>query len=280
MTLQEWQQQGKYYSYGKHRVFYVRAGQGPVLLLLHGFPTASYDYAAIWDALATKYTLLTFDFLGFGLSDKPKSNTYSILNQTELCAQLLQHLGIQEMDVLAHDYGVSVAQELLARDHENSLGIGLRRILFLNGGLFPETHKPRLIQRLLASPMGALVSRLLTKQRFSTSLSAVFGAHTQPTASFLDDAWALIATQNGHRLAHKLIHYMADRRVHRARWVQAMQHSKVPLALLIGDADPVSGAHLAARYEELIPKPRVTRLAGIGHYPQVEAPAAVIAALL
>jgi pimeloyl-ACP methyl ester carboxylesterase len=51
-----------------------------------------------------------------------------------------------------------------------------------------------------------------------------------------------------------------------------------PLTLIDGAADPISGAHMAARYRELVPRADVTLLEGIGHYPQVEAPGAVVEA--
>jgi pimeloyl-ACP methyl ester carboxylesterase len=59
-----------------------------------------------------------------------------------------------------------------------------------------------------------------------------------------------------------------------------MQFTKVPMRLINGSTDPVSGEHLAACYEALVPDPDVVRLPGIGHYPQVEAPEAVLEAFL
>jgi len=77
---------------------------------------------------------------------------------------------------------------------------------------------------------------------------------------------------------HKLIRYMRERRERRARWVGALQAGVVPLKLIDGAADPISGAHMAARYRELVPAADVTLLEGVGHYPQVEAPQQVLAA--
>jgi pimeloyl-ACP methyl ester carboxylesterase len=79
---------------------------------------------------------------------------------------------------------------------------------------------------------------------------------------------------------HRLIRYIGERRRQRGRWLHAMQHTTLPLELIDGLADPVSGAHMVARYRELIPRADVTELARIGHYPQIEAPEAVLAAYL
>ena len=60
------------------------------------------------------------------------------------------------------------------------------------------------------------------------------------------------------------------------RWVGALVASEVPRKLICGAVDPVSGAHLAARYRELVPDADVTLLDGVGHYPQLEAPERVV----
>jgi pimeloyl-ACP methyl ester carboxylesterase len=73
-----------------------------------------------------------------------------------------------------------------------------------------------------------------------------------------------------------LIHYIPDRIEHRERWVSALQRQDIPVRLIDGAADPISGAHMAKHYRELIPNADVVELEGIGHYPQVQAPKAVL----
>jgi pimeloyl-ACP methyl ester carboxylesterase len=124
---------------------------------------------------------------------------------------LLELLGIDEYDAVVHDYGVSVGQELLARRNESSGAAGLGKIAFLNGGLFPEQHRALPIQRLGISPLGFIVGLLMNRQRFGEFFSEVFAPHTRPSASELDDFWRLISHNNGHRLSHKLLHYIGDR---------------------------------------------------------------------
>jgi pimeloyl-ACP methyl ester carboxylesterase len=151
-------------------------------------------------------------------------------------------------------------------------------VCFLNGGLFPETHRPRFVQKLLIGPLGPLVARLLTRASFDRSLSAVFGPRSRPTPQDLDAFWRLVTENDGLRVTPRLIRYMTERRVHRERWVGALQRAPLPLRVVDGALDPVSGAHMAARYRELVPDPDVVMLPDVGHYPQVEAPDAVLAA--
>jgi pimeloyl-ACP methyl ester carboxylesterase len=311
-----WRAAGADFDYRGQRIYYRDSGASakPALLLIHGFPSASWDWHALWAPLAERFRLIAPDMIGFGFSAKPRGWGYSIHDQADLHAALCARLGVSEAHVLAHDYGVSVAQELLAR-HEAALlppplagegrgggglldralsdrpppnlppqagggAIRLRSVCFLNGGLFPETHRPRPIQKLLLSPLGPLVSRLFNERGFRKSFSAVFGPDTKPSADELAAFWQLVAYNDGGGIMHELIRYILDRRQHRERWLSAMQRTAVPMRLINGPVDPVSGAHMVARYRELIAAPDVVSLPGIGHYPQVEAPQAVLDAFL
>jgi len=233
----------------------------------------------MWKKLRQNYRLICLDMLGFGFSDKPNQRNYTIHKQADLFETLLDELGIQQYHVFAHDYGVSVAQELLARQLESK---GTGRWLsgcFLNGGLFPETHKALLIQKLMLSPFGKLINTLTGFKQFGRSFSKVFGEQTKPSEQELRVFWEVINYNEGRHLFHNLMTYILDRKEHRERWVNALQASPAPLAVINGSLDPVSGAHLVVRYKEL--KCRLDylkELPNIGHYPHVEDPKAVFKA--
>jgi pimeloyl-ACP methyl ester carboxylesterase len=276
IALADWRAQGRGFSFNGQAIRYWTAGQGEPLLLIHGFPTASWDWHYLWQPLAARYRVIACDMLGFGYSAKPRDHVYSLLEQADLQQALLEHLNISgPVHVLAHDYGDSVAQELIARHQEGRLQ--LASCVFLNGGLFPETHRPVLTQKLLLSPLGSLLGRLFSRAKLKANFDKVFGPHTPPSESELDAFWELIAHNDGPKVMHRLIHYILDRRVNRERWVAAMQETSVPLRVIDGALDPISGAHMVERYRELIERPDTVLLPAIGHYPQTEAPAQVLA---
>lgn len=282
-SLDEWQRSGKFFDHRGHQIFYRTSpatGSGQRLLLIHGFPTASWDWAQLWEPLARHFELITLDMIGFGLSAKPTDFAYSIKAQADLLSELLKHLGVSRCHLLAHDYGNTVAQELLARHVDKTDALTLDSVCFLNGGLFPEAHRPLLIQKLLLSPLGPLVARLSNRRSFAASMRRIFGPHTQPSENELDTFWRLVTYNHGMRIMPKHIRYMVERRQHRQRWVGAVVSSPVRLRLIDGLLDPISGAHLVARYRELVPRPDVVPLERVGHYPQVEAPAEVLAGVL
>lgn len=281
MSPAEWRAAGEYFQWNDFSIFYRSEGSGDkALLLIHGFPTASWDFERIWPALCERYSrVITLDMLGFGFSDKPIEHVYSMVEQTDIHEALLAKLGVRQIDILAHDYGVSVAQELLARDFERQAApYKIDSVTLLNGGLFPETHRMTGTQRLLRSPLGGLMTRLMRERQFGKSFSVVFGPHTKPSAAELSDFWSLIAFNNGKRVLHLLIAYIYERRYNRERWVEALRRTRVPIRLINGPEDPVSGAHMVVRYRELVMNPDVVSLPGIGHYPQTEAPQQVLAA--
>jgi pimeloyl-ACP methyl ester carboxylesterase len=280
-----WRAAGKNLRYRGHDIFYRVDGAGPTLLAIHGFPSASWDWWPMWPALTARFRVVACDMIGFGWSAKPRAYDYSILDQADLHEALAREVGVTEAHVLAHDYGDTVAQELLARHHDlagrrastggGPGGIRLRSVCFLNGGLFPEVHRPRFVQKLLASRIGPLVGRLSSKRAFSSGMTAIFGPKTPPSRQFLDELWTLLEHEDGRRVLHKIIGYMAERRAHRERWVGALVNATIPLRVIDGAVDPVSGAHMVARYRELVPNPDTVLLPTIGHYPQVEDPDAV-----
>lgn len=288
MSLTRWRDTGGYFEFGAHRLFVRTQGSGhEALLLLHGFPTASWDYEAMWPALCKRFPhVITLDLLGFGFSDKPPRHRYSLIEQAEICAALLRERGVDRVHLLAHDYGVSVAQELLARAADRASGRTPEAggfpepvsCVFLNGGLFPEAHRPLPAQRRLAGWFGPLYARLITARRFERSFCALFGPETQPGVIELHDFRQLIGLHHGWRVLPRLLRYLKERRRYRERWVGALTQPRQPLRLIAGIVDPVSGPLMVQRYRDLVPNADVVTLDGIGHYPQLEAPDRVLRA--
>lgn len=279
--LLAWEKNAQTFNFKGYNISYhdTKDSSKEVVLLMHGFPTASWDWRFVWSGLKGQYRLIALDMLGFGLSDKPTDKVYSIYEQADIQEALLKHLGIKDVNLLAHDYGDIVAQELMARFNERKnedYGINIKSLVLLNGGIFPEQHKERVIQTLLNSPIGSLVSMFSTQKIFNKSFTPVFGEKTKPAKQDLDDLWYLITRKSGHKLNHKLVHYLDDRFKYRKRWVGALQSTEVPILLIDGISDPVAGKQTVERYMELIPTPNTVELENIGHYPHTESPKEVI----
>ena len=171
ISTTQWEKAGHYLSVLGHKIFVIdeklnAPNAKETILLIHGFRTSSWAWTKIWPALSSHYRLIAMDMLGFGLSDKPNPHHYSIHEQADIIEDIVRQLNLTRFHVLAHDYGDTVAQELLARQNEGT-GKGVwTSICFLNGGLFPETHKSLLSQKLLISPIGPLINKITTQRMF------------------------------------------------------------------------------------------------------------------
>lgn len=279
-----WLEKGSFWTYkSNYKVFYQDEGKGEVLLLLHGFPTASWDWAKMWPSVVKDYRCIAADFIGFGFSDKPVNYNYSIMDQADLIEQLLHDLNIESVYVLSHDFGDTVLQELLARYYDRIeqgvKGVVINKIAMLNGGILQGSHRPRLIQSLLNSPLGFMLTPFLTRAMLKRNFDAIFGKNTQPTSEDIDHFYYLMDYNNGQKVFHKLIRYMTERVTHMKRWTDIFINPTVPIKLINGAADPISGIHVIKKYEELYGPVDKVILQDIGHYPQHEAPDQVLHAI-
>ena len=158
----------------RFEIFYRIDGAGPWLTALHGFPTCSWDWAKVVPDLERRFRVLCFDFLGFGDSDKPRTHRYSIFEQADLTEALWRALGVEQTMVVAHDYGATVAQELLARSETSTR---VTSVTVLNAAVYMRLARPLLIQRLLAGRLtGPIVARAVTERTFRRSFESIFSA--------------------------------------------------------------------------------------------------------
>lgn len=283
--LERWKAAGQYFDYLGFDIFFRVEGTGPTLVLIHGYPFNSWDWSLIWPTLVERFTVVAPDMLGMGFSAKPAAYEYSVLDHADMHEALLHHLKVDSCHILAHDLGDSVGQELLARYESGDNAYGapiIESITWLNGGMFNESYTPRLVQRLLSrTPLGDLISRFqgspVSRRILDRTLDEMFGPNTKPTPHMLDQFRQIMDFNDGARVTHKVGRFVTDRYRHRNRWVRAMRETSVPMRLIDGPIDPNSGKHMAARYLEVIPEPDVVMLADdIAHWPQIEAPEAVL----
>ena len=280
--LEEWRREAQYFDANNNRIAFWSTNnpdtEKPWLALIHGFPTSSWDWSGVWSTLEKQFNLVALDMLGFGLSDKPKNIRYSIIHQADLQEMMLAHLGVSEAHLFVHDYGNTVAQELLARHNEASLSFRIHSICFLNGGLFPEQHRARPVQKLSLTPLGWLVSKQLSRAKLRQGFDQIFGPETKASDMEIDSHWVMLTENGGNKIFHKLLQYIPERKANRTRWVGALQQAKIPLRLIDGGSDPVSGKHLYEYYLQQIPDADAVLFEDIGHYPHTEAPERVLSA--
>ena len=274
-----WRQAGTFTEIGGHRIF-VRERSGsadrPPLLFLHGYPSSSYDWRDAFDRL-DGHRLVVFDFLGFGLSDKPRDHVYSLRPQADIAEAIAQRFGGEPVVMVSHDMGSSVATELLARDIDGTLSFKLRSALLFNASLVREKASLLWGQKLLLSRLGPLAARLTSELGFRRQFGGIFSESHPLSREEADDQWALLAHRDGHRLMQRLIHYNRERVTPPLsdRWHAALRDWPGRLELGWAERDPICTEAVLQAVLALRPTAELTRLPGLGHYPQIEDPDAV-----
>ncbi|MGV7442102.1 hypothetical protein B4U45_00500 [Mycobacterium persicum] len=279
-SVRAWRDGGRWLHTATGKVF-VRSGPGnaPTVLLLHGYPSSSFDFRGVIAHLAGQ-AWVTMDFLGFGLSDKPRPHRYSLLEQADLVQAVVGRTTTGPVVVLAHDMGTSVTTELLARDLDGRLPFDLRRAVLSNGSVILERASLRPIQKVLRGPLGPVAARLVTRGAFQRSFGRLFSAGHPLSEEEAEAQWELLSYHDGHRIPHLLISYLEERVRYAQRWHGAVRDWPKPLGFVWGLADPVATTNVLNGLRDLRPHAAAVELPGLGHYPQLEDPRAYAGAAL
>ena len=269
---QAWEKSGSYMTIDGHRIFYHDVGKGPAILLLHGHPSSSYDWRGVVEVIKPKARVISFDHLGWGLSDKPEVFSYSLMQLADITEKVLSKLGVKEAHVVSHDISTSVHTELMARHLEGSLSFKMLSSMLTNGSILqwvstePDEqklaeHNETLFEAIKGfKAMGPTVKPLLNK--------VTLGNLSDETLSVMAE---LLIRDNGlDRLAAQSL-YMRERYVHAERWVGAIEKIK-PLRIVWAKDDPVANISIGRELNERAPQAKYVEIKGIGHFPNAEAP--------
>mmetsp|Transcript_21776 Transcript_21776/g.40970 ORF Transcript_21776/g.40970 Transcript_21776/m.40970 type:complete len:342 (-) Transcript_21776:91-1116(-) len=291
-----WYQRGSYYRLPSgHDMFYVdshpntRPGHSPVdinkddvVLLIHGFPSSSYDYSTLFTALQKrcKCRVVAIDHLGFGFSSKPPSYNYTMSNLSSNLLSFLKSKGLENVHAISHDMGDTVLTEALSLLEEQGKTSGFKTVTFTNGGMVFSEIGLRLGQRILLSGYGEtfvekvpdVFLRLFTlKQLYSIwSKGSDEGRMKLESNEMLD----LLEYNDGNKIIHKLSYYLKERsrEENERRWFATLSRLKVPIKLCWGDGDAVAPVKITT---ELVKRARlrdakVEIMEGIGHFGMLE----------
>ena len=244
------------------------------MLVLHGFPSSAYDFAAAVDLVRERRRVVALDFPGFGLSCKPADHGYSLFEQADVVLEVARALGLTRAHVWAHDMGTSVATELLARRERGLCPLEIASLTLMNGSVHVELAHLTVGQKLLRSPLGEVFARLNSRATFVAQLRRTFGR--EPEAETLDAMWELLARDEGVARMPATIGYVEERRRFRERWIGALERLDLPRLVAWGRRDPVAVMAIAERIARGTKGARLEVWDDLGHWPQVEDPSRVV----
>ena len=276
-----WLRRGRFVALAEgHRLFVLQEGAGPDLLLVHGFPSTSHDFAAALPLLAARFRVTLFDQLGFGFSDKPGGASYSLLDQGRRAGELARALGIRRAALVGHDMGLTVAVEMLCRHEADELGFAMDRLVLCNGSHLVElAHITQLQKDLMTDEGAAAFAAAYDAERFALGLRFVWGDPSRTPEVDIRAIAYWLAEAGGLAVIGKIARYNLERTRYADRWRPILGRTQVPIAVVWGDRDPIAVVEIGRRLAEMSAGPLAV-LEGVGHYPQMEAPAAWAAAVL
>ncbi len=254
-----------------HRRAFVKAGEGPALLLLHGLGCDHTTWEPVIDALARRYTVIAPDLLGHGLSDKPRAD-YSVGGYANGMRDLLTVLGIDKVTVVGHSFGGGVAMQFAYQFPERTE----RMILVSSGGLGPEvttalravtTPGFHTVMGLLTLPglrhLGKAGLIALSRSDFKAArdldeVAEIYDSFRDPAfrAAFRHVVSAVVDWRGQ-------IVTMADR---------AYLTGAMPMAVIWGRDDRVIPVRHASNVAALAPHARVEVIPDAGHFPHKDHP--------
>ncbi len=248
------------------------SGSATPILFLHGFPTSSFDLRPALPTLAKRRRVVVHDHPGFGLSEKPTDYSYSLFEQADAAIGVWRALGITRGHLVAHDYGTSVATELLARHRRGLLPISLASVTVCNGSMVLELAKLRVTQKLLRSRVGPLFARLASYRVFRAQMRRIFARADSVSERELELAWCLMQHNDGRAVTAKISGYLDERVRFRHRWIDELTGLNLPTHVLWARRDPIAVPAIAERVASLVPGAQLTWIDELGHYPMLEDP--------
>ncbi len=256
----EWLEAGSFFEWAPRepmrgtstlRVFHAERGdpEAPLLLLLHGFPTSSVDYYDVVDALSREHRVCLLDFPGFGFSDKPEGESYTLRRDCELVEHYLSEVvGAQAGAVVAHDRGDSVALTLAARCAAAEAHFELRHLVLSNGNMFLPLSNLTEFQRLTLDPESApQVMAQVTPELLASGMGEqTFTPPRPPDDPAIEALAQTFAYNDGVAVLHDTIQYLVERSRSEQEWLEALGRSPVPTTIVWGLYDVVSPLRVAA----------------------------------
>ncbi|MGD2155608.1 MAG: alpha/beta fold hydrolase [Anaerolineales bacterium] len=226
-------------------IFHICQGNpdNPAILMIHGYPTSSFDYAALAEDLRQDFYVCMLDTPGYGFSDKPLDGyDYSIFDDAHLVDEYIrQVVGLDEFTLLTHDKGDSVGLALLQiyQAYETS-PYTIKHHFITNGNIYLPLAQLTRGQKVLLNPVsGPLISSLMTGTSVAQSLADLAFATTLPQSE-IDSYASIFDYQDGIAVQHEIIKYLNERSENEVAWLETLERSDIPTTIIWGELDAIA----------------------------------------
>lgn len=261
---------------GPLRLAVIDKGHGRPILLLHGFATSSYTWHAVIPELAKDHRVIAIDLRGFGASDKPIDDHYSIQDQTDAVEAYIEQENLRDLTVIGHSFGGGITLGL-ALKAEGERQPRIRNIVLIDTIAYRQPIP--IFFKLLQVPMLGDVSMTLVPPEVQANqgLRLAYYDHdkitAQDVAEYANTLYSPAAKHAIKKTVEKIIPDNIDEITARYKTI------KMPALILWCEQDKVVPAALGLRLHEEIRSAELTIFTHCGHMPQEEKPQDTVGAI-
>jgi len=261
---------------GENRIIYAReyANNGPAIFLLHGFPDNIHLYDYLIPLLATKFRVITFDFLGWHKSSKPYDYAYKAADQTKELAAVIAYFNTDNFWLVAHDASGPPAINYTLDNPDK-----VAKLILLNTyySKMPTTRKPEAIW-MFSTPGVRLVTGWVAKNfsainRFTYyNQVGKFMLNAARRKELLPKLYKSFADSKNFRAFLKLNRDLDEAIKTNTGRVAALASIGYKTHIIFGEADPYLNPGVARSFNQILPGSTLKLIAEAGHYVQVDQP--------
>jgi pimeloyl-ACP methyl ester carboxylesterase len=256
------------------KLYYYEEGKGPPLLLIHGFGASTYTWRHVAPELAKSYRVIAVDLKGFGQSDKPFDGRYSVYDQAELLAQLIEDKDLRDLTLVGHSFGGGVAL-LLALEANQRLDGRITRLVLLDSIAYPQNIPVffRLLDVPLVSQLGVRMVPPSVQTRVALQIAYFDDSKIEPEEIELYAA-PLKTAAGKHAIIHSARQIVPE---DIAELSERYKTIELPTLILWCDHDRIVPLEVGIKLRRTLPNSTLRLIEDCGHMPQEEQPASTLA---
>jgi len=255
------------------QLFYEEKGEGPPLLLIHGFGASTYTWRHIAPELARNHRVIAVDLKGFGQSDKPFDSRYSVFDQAELLAQLIEDRDLRDLTVVGHSFGGGVAL-VLALEADERLKGRITKLILLDSIAYPQDIPVffRMLDMPLVSHLGVRMVPPAVQTRIALRIAYLDNSKIDDEE--VETYAAPLRTAAGkHAIIHSARQIMPEGLEEISERYKSIA---LPTLVVWCDHDRIVPLDVGLRLRRTLPNSTLKVVEGCGHMPQEEQPAATL----
>lgn len=270
----DWKEKGEMIPVFNKNIFTIDTNTDKkCLVILHGYPTSSYDFHKVLPELSKHYRVVLFDFIEFGLSDKLENKYFSVADQADYTLELLKILGISKFTLLSYDFGTFIAKEIITRINNELINLEIDELILSNESIpikFNNFNEGEGIQKNELSKQ--LVSMLVSFGGYKKNIQKAFFDPSKITDTELKQMWYMLELDSGRELVNFVSNYASERKTSYKRWTDALKETTIPTRIIWGENDPFVSTDVAKSLAEDIMNSELFFMKNNGHFPMLESP--------